>query len=150
MNLTTWNPFREMEELLDRYKRSYSGGTHLGQADRFDITLPDWQPAVDISETQNDYVVRAELPGVKKEDVSVTIENGILTLRGDKKTQSEERENGKVHRVECSYGSFVRSFSLPREVEQDKIEAQYNDGILLLNIPKSAQAMPKTISIKGH
>ncbi len=102
-------------------------------------------PVVDINETKDNFVVKVELPGVDKKDVSVNIENGVLTIRGEKKVETEDK---KCHRVECSYGSFIRSFTLPQSVKADEIEAEYKNGILNLTIPKSEEAKPKQIDVK--
>ncbi|OQY27345.1 MAG: heat-shock protein [Candidatus Cloacimonetes bacterium 4572_55] len=143
MNLSIWDPFREMEELLDRYSRS--SRKSLAKSDDKTFEVGDWMPVVDIDETDDAFLVKAELPGVKKNDVNVNIENGVLTIRGEKKTETEDK---KRHRVECAYGSFVRSFSLPQAIKAEKVEAEYKNGILNLTIPKSEEAKPKQIEVK--
>ena len=143
MNLSVWDPFREMEELVDRYKGSAKRS--IAKSDDKTFEIGDWIPVVDIDETKDDFVVKVELPGVDKENVSVNIENGVLTIRGEKKVETEDK---KRHRVECSYGSFLRSFTLPQSVKADKTEAEYKNGILNLTIPKSEEAKPKQIDVK--
>ena len=143
MNLSIWDPFREMEELLDRYSRS--SRKSLAKSDDKTFEVGDWMPVVDIDETDDAFLVKAELPGVEKNDVNVNIENGVLTIRGEKKTETEDK---KRHRVECAYGSFVRSFSLPQAIKAEKVEAEYKNGILNLTIPKSEEAKPKQIEVK--
>ena len=143
MSLAIWDPFREMEELVDRYNRS--ARKSLVKHDDKTFEVGDWMPAVDISETEDAFVVKAELPGVDKDDVNVKIENGILTIRGEKKTKAEDKKN---HRIECTYGSFVRSFTLPQTTKSDSIEAEYKNGILNLTIPKSEEVKPKEIEVK--
>lgn len=145
MKLTVWDPFREMEDLLDRYARS--SRRSLSKKDDGSILSGDWMPTVDIDEKTDEYIIKAELPGVKKEDVKVSIENGVLTIKGEKKTEKEEK-NKKSHLVECSYGSFIRSFTLPSGIQSDKIDAQYKDGILTLLVPKSEEVKPKQIDVK--
>jgi len=143
MNLTVWDPFREMEALLDRYGRT--SRKTLAKSDDRAFEVGDWMPQVDISETEEAFIVKAELPGVEKEDVCVNFENSILTIRGEKKVETEDK---KRHRVECSYGSFIRSFTLPQTIKADKIEAVYKNGILNLTIPKAEEAKPKQIEVK--
>lgn len=143
MSLAIWDPFLAMEELVDKYNRSTRKS--LLKYDDKSFEVGDWMPAVDISETANAFVVKAELPGVDKDDVSVKIENGILTIRGKKKAEIEDKKN---HRIECTYGSFVRSFTLPQATKSDSIEAEYKNGILNLTIPKSEEVKPKEIEVK--
>ena len=143
MNLSVWDPFREMEELLDKYGRS-SRNT-LTNPDDKTFEFGDWMPLVDIDETEDAFLVKAELPGVEKDDVKLAIENGILTIRGEKKIETKDQ---KHHRVECAYGSFVRSFTLPQTIKAEDVEAEYKNGILNLTIPKSEELKPKQIEIK--
>jgi HSP20 family protein len=143
MDLSVWDPFREMEDLLDRYNQAPRKSLTRGSDSIFEVG--DWLPVVDIEENKDAYLVKAELPGVKKEDVSVNIDNGVLTIKGEKKSEIKDK---KQHRVECSYGSFVRSFTLPQTVKAEKVEAEYKNGILNLTIPKSEEAKPKQIEVK--
>lgn len=142
MNLTVWDPFREMEALLDRYSRS---ARKTMAVEGGPVEAGDWMPTVDISETDHDFVVRAELPGIDKDDVQVTLDNGVLTIKGEKKTETKDE---KRHRIECVYGSFVRSFTLPQHVAAEKVQAGYKDGILSLTIPKLETAKPKQIKVQ--
>jgi HSP20 family protein len=109
--------------------------------------LMSWTPAVDIAEHDNEYLVRVELPGVNKDDVKITIESNILTVRGEKK-QEKETKKENFHRVERSYGSFQRSFTLPTTVTNEKIDASYKDGVLSITLPKAEEAKPKQIEVK--
>ncbi len=143
MNLSIWDPFQEMETLLDRYNRS--SRKTLANSDDRSFEVGDWMPVVDIEETEDAFSIKAELPGVEKDNVSINIDKGVLTIKGEKKTETEDK---KRHRVECSYGSFVRSFTLPQSVNVDDVEAEYNNGILNLTIPKSEEAKPKEIEVK--
>jgi HSP20 family protein len=111
------------------------------------LTVADWMPTVDISETEGEYLIKAELPEVKKEDVKVTVENGVLTLQGERRQEKEEKGR-RFHRVERSYGSFVRSFSLPDSVDESSVKAEYKDGVLNLHLPKSEKVKPKAIDVK--
>lgn len=105
-------------------------------------TLTNWRPAVDVTETQEDFVIKAELPEMKKEDITLSVDGGVLTLSGERKQEAEEK--GKTfHRVERSYGKFSRSFSLPKGVQVDKIAATYADGVLHVSVPKAAEPAPE-------
>jgi HSP20 family protein len=143
MNLSVWDPFREMEALLDRYSRSSRKPIATNETKA--LEMGDWMPVVDILETDSSFAVKAELPGVDKDHVHVHIDNNILTIKGEKKLEVKDE---KRHRIECSYGSFVRSFSLPQDIEVEKIEASYKDGILTLTLPKLEKAQPKQIEVK--
>jgi HSP20 family protein len=108
-----------------------------------------WTPAVDIKETDNDLRLDLELPGLRPEDVEITAENGILTIRGEKRTERKEGEENRYHLVERSYGSFMRSFTLPQGVDENQIQASFDNGILSIQIPKAALPQPKKIQISG-
>ena len=105
-----------------------------------------WTPAADIRETKEAYLVEAELPGLTKEDVNVTFENGVLTLSGERKLESETEEDN-YRRIERRYGSFTRSFSLPREVDAEGVNATFKEGLLTVTVPKVEQAKPRSIAI---
>jgi HSP20 family protein len=142
--LTRWDPFRELES-MHRHLTSLFDRPSRGD-DEF-ITVAEWAPTVDIVEDDKNYTVKAELPDVKKEDVHVSVENGVLTLTGERKFEKEEK-NRKYHRTERSYGKFARSFSLPTNIDPEKVSASYKDGILNVTVAKSEKAMPKQIEIK--
>ncbi len=144
MALIQWEPLREIEEMFDRYTRAMGWPSNRGQEL---ITTGDWSPRVDISETDNEFVVKAEIPEVKKEDVKVSVDNGVLTIHGERKQENEEKGK-KFHRVERYYGSFVRSFTLPDNVDETKVKATFKDGMLNLQIPKTAETKPKAIEVK--
>jgi HSP20 family protein len=105
-----------------------------------------WTPAVDIAEDDNGYVVKAELPGVKKDQVKITMQDNVLSIRGEKEEEKESRSSS-YHRVERSYGAFERRFSLPSNVRQDGIDATFKDGILTVTLPKAEEAKPKQIDV---
>ena len=109
--------------------------------------MADWVPAVDVSETDGEFKIKAEIPDVKKEDVKVTLEDGVLTIQGQRKQEKEDKGT-KYHRVERTYGSFVRSFTLPDLVDEEKVKAEFKDGVLNLQLPKSEKAKPKAIEVK--
>jgi len=111
------------------------------------MIVADWAPSVDISETEGEYQIKAEIPDVKKEDVKVTLEDGVLTIQGERKHEKEEKGK-RFHRIERSYGNFVRTFSLPDVIDEEKVKADFKDGVLNLHLPKSEKAKPKAIEVK--
>jgi len=145
VNNQMWNPFHEFENLLERYNRA--SGNSLSSRNNGDLSFADWAPSVDIDEQEDKYLIKAELPGVDKNDIDVKLDNGMLRLRGEKHTGSETKE-GKRHRSERFYGTFARSFTLPEQIDADKVDASYKDGVLTLAIPKKELAKPKSIDIK--
>jgi HSP20 family protein len=150
-NLATWDPFREFQELSDRLSRAFAAGNGLAQPQAETreqaLTVFDFAPAVNISETDKAYVVKADLPEVKKEDVKVTHENGVLTIQGERR--QEKREGGeKYHRVESSYGKFLRRFTLPEDSQDESIEASFKDGALTVVVPKAAAKQPKAREVQ--
>lgn len=144
--LMRWDPFRELEDMSDRLNRMFARPA-IQTNGKETMTVADWTPTVDISETDVEYQIKAEIPDVKKEDVKVTVEDGVLTIQGQRKQEKEEKGK-RYHRVERSYGSFVRSFSLPDLVDEEKVNAEFKDGILNLHLPKSEKAKPKSIEVK--
>jgi HSP20 family protein len=147
MNVTRWDPFRELEEMSDRLNRVFGRPQSRTDSGRETMTVSDWTPTVDISETDREYLIKMELPEVKKEDVKVTVEDGVLTIQGERRQEREEKGK-KYHRVERSYGAFARRFSVPDEVEESKVSAEFRDGMLNLRLPKSEKAKPKAIEVK--
>lgn len=144
MELTKWEPFREIDDVFDKFARP------LGWHRRFGQELAkseDWAPRVDISETDKEFIIKAEIPEVSKENVKVTVENGILTLRGERKKEKEEKGK-KFHRVERYYGCFSRSFTLPDNVDQSRIDASFKGGMLNLTVPKTSAQKPKSIEVE--
>jgi HSP20 family protein len=134
----------EFNRLFNRFFGE--GGELPTRGEQGELPYRTWAPSVDISEDQNNYFVNAELPGVKKEDVNVYVENERLFIEGERKHESEEGSDGKdYHRVERFYGKFQRSFRLPKAVDPNKIEANFEDGILKVAIPKTEEAKPKQI-----
>jgi HSP20 family protein len=143
MNVSIWDPFREMEALLSTY--TMPARRKSTTEDKASLETRDWAPVVDILETENEFILRVELPGVEKDDVQVSIDNRILTIKGEKKKDDKDK---KVHRTECRYGSFVRNFTLPQDVDMDKVEANCKNGVLSLTLTKMEQAKPKQIEVK--
>lgn len=150
MNLTHFDPFREIEQMLDRYSRGRPRmiGLEPGRADK--ITAADWHPLADVSEDASGYHIHAELPGVKKEDVELTVENGIIAIQGKRESKTEEGgKEKKYHRIERVYGSFSRSFKLPEDANVEAVSASYKDGVLEILIPKSEGRRSKSIQISS-
>ncbi|MFI5323072.1 MAG: Hsp20/alpha crystallin family protein [Thermodesulfobacteriota bacterium] len=144
MEIVRWDPWREIADKFDRYTRAV-GQPQAGSQEV--IATGDWAPRVDIAETDEAFVIKAEIPEVNKEDVKVTVDNGVLTIRGERKQEKEE-EGKKFHRVERYYGRFARSFTLPDNVDETKIKASFKDGMLNLQIQKTGKAKPKVIEVK--
>jgi HSP20 family protein len=144
MSLVRWDPFREVTELSRHLNRLFGSIEAPEQAQR---QPSDWLPAVDIKESPEEYAIKFEVPGMKKEEIQVGVENGILTVRGERKQEKEER-GLRFHRVERSYGMFARSFQLPGLVDTTKVAAEYKDGLLNVRIPKSEPSKPKPVEVK--
>ena len=147
MTLVRWDRFRELEDMSDRLNRMFSRQALPQASGKETMVVADWVPSVDVSETDGEYQIKAEIPDVKKEDVRVTLEDGVLTIQGERKQEKEEKGR-KYHRVERSYGSFVRSFTLPDLVDEEKVKAEFKDGVLNLQLPTSEKAKPKAIEVK--
>ena len=147
MSMTVWNPFREMESLLDRYSRA-TGRSSIPGDDESVFALADWSPTVDIVESDHSYLIKADLPGVKKDDIEVSFDAGILSIQGEKREDKELGKGTKRHRSERFHGTFTRSFSLPTAIKSDAIAANFSDGVLSLVIPKAEEVKPKTIEVK--
>jgi len=145
MSIVRWRPFRDLVSIQDEMNRLFDDffGRPLA---RTEWTEGVWSPTVDISEDKDNVIIRAEMPGTKKEDVNISIQDNVLTLKGEKKQEKEEKDKN-YHRVERSYGSFCRSFQLPTSVKTDKIKANYRDGVLNITLPKTEEVKPKQIPI---
>lgn len=146
MNLIKWDPFWELEEVSTRLNRIFGRPLARAESGNEMLAVADWAPSVDISETDTAYLIKGEIPGVKKEDVKVTLEDGMLTIKGERKQEKEEKGK-KFHRVECSYGSFMRSFRMPDDADENKVKAEFKDGIINVTLSKSAKAKDKAKSI---
>jgi HSP20 family protein len=143
--LTNWRPFEfdRIREEMDRLWDSFLEGRPVRRSE----DGREWSPSVDISETKNDLVIKAELPGLDPKDIDISMNNGYLTIKGEKKHEKEEKGEN-YHLIERSYGAFTRSVQLPREVQSDKITASFKNGILRITLPKSEEAKKKEIKIK--
>ncbi len=144
--LSGWNPLTELNEMQNRLSNIFGRGVGGHNGDKT-LGLPDWSPLVDVTEDDNEFLIKAELPEVKKEDVKVCIEGGMVRISGERKFETEEKGK-KYHRVERAYGSFERSFSLPDSCKPETMTAEYRDGMLTLHVPKNKEAAPKAIDVK--
>ena len=145
--LAHWNQYRELEALHNSlgslFKRAQAP---MPEGQEEPMRVADWAPLVDISEDRKEYLIKAELPEVKKEEVKITLEDGMLTITGDRKFEKEE--NGKkYHRVERAYGSFLRTFSLPDDASPGKVSAEFKDGVLTVRLAKDEKAKPQQVEI---
>jgi len=145
--LHTWDPFKEMAALTNRLNSLFNLSPFRRAEGKEEMTVAEWAPVVDITEDDKEYLIKAELPEVKKEDVSVTVENGVLTIAGERKFEKEEK-NKRYHRVERAYGRFERSFLVPEDADGDKVAAEFKDGVLKVHLAKSEKAKPRTIEVK--
>lgn len=145
MTVTRWNPFAELEQILDRYNRDARLPSSAGEGKEV-ISKADWAPVVDISESKNQFTIKAELPGIKKEDIKLSVHEGVLAISGERRSETTE-EDEKHHRIERFYGSFSRSFTLPENVDEENIDAEYQDGILTVRLAKVEKSKPKAIDI---
>jgi HSP20 family protein len=146
MELARWNPFRELEDMQGRLNRLF-GEPSFARTGENGMSFSGWSPAVDVQETDKEYLIKADLPDVKKEDVKVELLDGTLTIEGER--QQEKEEKGKTfHKIEREYGKFLRRFAMPSEVDASKVQADFKNGVLNVHLPKSATAKPKAIDVK--
>jgi HSP20 family protein len=140
MSIVRWEPLSTLDENIDRLFPHLFGRWPRMALDHSAIKY-EWKPCADISETDKEYLIRAELPAVKKEDVKVTVESGVITILGERKLEKVEKGE-KVHRTESFYGNFSRSFSLPDNVDTDTIRCESKDGVLTVHVPKLPTKQP--------
>jgi len=146
--LSRWNPWKEMEQMQNRLASFWNLDPLQPTGGKGELlTVAEWSPRVDISEDDKEIIVKAELPEMKKEDVKVTVDQGVLTISGERKLEKEEK-NKKYHRIESEYGSFVRSFTLPAAIVGDKVSADFKDGVLKVHLPKDEAPSVKAVEIK--
>jgi len=146
MSIMRWRPTRDLLNVRDEMNRLFDS-VFSGWPERRESLLEgDWAPSVDVAEMEEEIVVTAELPGIEQNEVEISIADNVLTLKGEKKEETEEKKKN-YHRIERSYGSFQRSIGLPTGVQADKATAKYKDGVLRITIPKAEEAMPKQIKI---
>jgi HSP20 family protein len=138
--------YREIENMSDRLNRLLAERRTPSNEREESISLADWAPAVDVVETETDFQIRAELPGVEKQNVTLSVENGVLTISG-RRDQEQEEHGKRYHKVERAYGHFVRSFTVPDVVVQQSVTAEFKNGLLTVRMPKSEKARPKAIEV---
>lgn len=140
MTLTRYNPMRDFESFLERFNPPSWADDSLQS-----MTRSDWMPSVDISESDDEFLIKVEVPEIRKEDINIQVNNGMLTISGERK---QEKKDEKQHRIERYYGSFARSFSLPENVREEGISAEQKDGMLYLHLQKAEERKPKKLDIK--
>jgi HSP20 family protein len=155
--LSVWNPFREMEELMESPLRELAEArpSMMGLFGRWPawpgmkeaMLVTEWLPRVDVMETEKEFLVKAELPEVKKEEFKVTVEKGIISITGERKLEKEEKGK-KYHRIERAYGRFERSFALPERTTAEGITSEFKEGVLTVHLPKKPEAKPKAVEVK--
>ena len=138
---------RDLQNMSDRIDRLLAG-RNIPSAGRDEaMALVDWAPAVDVMETDDEFQIRAELPGVEKKDVKLSVENGVLLISGHREQEKEEKGK-RYHKIERAYGNFARSFTVPEAVDAEKVTAEFKNGVLTVRLPKSEKARPKSIEVK--
>ena len=142
-----WNPWKELEDVEKRLSALWGRPQSKVEGQKVAISVAEWAPLVDITEDDQEYLIKAELPEVKKEDVKLTVQDNVLAISGERKYEKEEKDK-KYHRVERAYGSFLRSFTLPENADGSRVAAEYKDGVLKIHLPKSEKAKPKSIEVK--
>jgi len=145
MAIIRWDPFRDIVTLREKMNRLFEDAvTHRGEEK--DLTSSSWAPAVDIYEDENQLVLSAEVPGIEEKDVEIKIEDSTLVIQGERKMEKETKEEN-YHRIERAYGSFYRSFTLPNYIDQEKIHAEHENGVLKITMPKKSELKPRKVKI---
>jgi HSP20 family protein len=145
MAIIRWDPFRDIVTLRDKMNRLFEDAV-TARGEEKDMISSTWTPSVDIYETGNEIVLTAEVPGIDEKDIDIKIENNTLSIQGERKFEKETKEEN-YHRIERSYGSFFRSFTIPHNVDQDKIEAEHEGGVLRVVMPKKPESKPKKVKV---
>lgn len=146
-SIVRWDPVKEMEQFQNRLGQLFGRTPLPANGEKELMTVAEWSPSVDIAEDDKEWLIKADLPEVRKEDASVSVENGVLTITGERRLEKEEKGK-KYHRIESSYGSFLRSFSLPDGADGTKVSAVFKDGVLKVHLPKVEKTPPRKIEIK--
>jgi HSP20 family protein len=146
MALIRWDPFRELEHMQSRLNHFF-GDVPFQRTGEDGMSFSGWSPAVDVQETDKEYLIKADLPDVKKEDVRVQFLDGAVTIEGERQQEKEEKGR-RFHKLEREYGTFRRRFALPTEVDASKVQAEFKNGVLNVRLPKSATARPSAIDVK--
>jgi HSP20 family protein len=145
MSISRWDPFQEVQSLRDEMNRTLNRWFSREGGD--EPASRRWMPALDVTESKDAYEIDVEVPGLRPEDINVTVEDGMLTVSGERRSE-EEKGDRNYHRVERRYGAFRRSISLPRDVDASRVQANYDNGVLRLEVPKSAGSQAKRIEVK--
>lgn len=146
MAIIRWDPFRDLVTLREKMNRLFEDAAS-SRGEEKDLVASSWTPSVDIYETENEVILTAELPGIEDKDITLKIDDNTLTIKGERKFEKEAKEEN-YHRIERAYGSFYRSFGLPRYIEQEKIKAKHEHGILKVTMPKKHESKPVSIKIE--
>ena len=151
MAITKWNPARELLNVEREFNKMFNSlGSRFGLMDSSDMEEYEnavWMPLTDISEDKDNFVLKLDLPGVSKDDVKISFTDGMLNISGERKLEKDTKD-AKFHRMERAYGKYFRSFTLPNKIREDKIDAEFKDGQLIITVPKAEEAKPKEIPIK--
>lgn len=145
MAIIRWDPFRDLITLREKMNRLFEEA-FTSRGEEKDLVASTWTPSVDIYETENALVLSAEVPGIEEKDIEIKIEDSTLTLKGERKFEKETKEEN-YHRIERAYGSFYRSFTLPHYIDQDKIKAEHENGVLKITMPKKSELKPRKLKI---
>jgi HSP20 family protein len=145
MAIIRWDPFRDLVTLREKMNRLFEDAVTARGQER-DLISSTWTPSVDIYETENELILTAEVPGIDEKDIEIKVEDNTLSIRGERTLDKETKEEN-YHRIERSYGSFFRSFSIPQFIDQDKIEAEHESGVLRIVMPKRPESKPKTVKV---
>ncbi|OGD22378.1 MAG: molecular chaperone [Candidatus Aminicenantes bacterium RBG_16_63_16] len=145
MAIIRWDPFRDLVSLRDKMNRLFEDAV-TQRGEEKELVASSWAPAVDIYEDESQLVLTAEVPGLSEKDVEIKIEDNVLSIHGERKLEKETREEN-YHRIERAYGSFFRSFTLPNYIDQDKIRAEHENGVLKISMPKKAELKPRKVRI---
>jgi HSP20 family protein len=145
MAIIRWDPFRDLVTLRERMNRLFED-TFIGRGEEKELVSSTWSPSVDIRETDKELILTAEIPGVEEKDIDIEVEDNTLTIKGKREIEKETKEE-EYHRIERSYGSFYRSFTLPAYVQQEKIKAEHENGLLRITMPKKPELKPKKVKV---
>lgn len=146
--LTRWEPLKEFDELQNRLATLLGRTPVRKNGDKKEaMTVAEWVPVVDITEDKNEYLIKAEVPEIKNENIKVSVQDDVLTITGERRYEKEEKDK-KYHRMERAYGSFARSFTLPEDADAEKVVAECKDGILKIHVPKAEGTQAKNIEVK--
>lgn len=146
MAIIRWDPFRDLITLRERMNRLFEDVFTSARGEEKDIISSSWTPAVDIYEDENQLVLTAEVPGIEEKDIEIKLEDNTLSIQGERKMEKETKEEN-YHRIERAYGSFYRSFTLPNYIDQEKIQAEHENGILKITMPKKPELKPRKVKI---